>query len=431
MLQTHTVWRKSLRTVHTSGALFMDQQSAFKSRHFQADIIPLCVRWHLDHSRSYRELKDMMQERGLSIDHTTIYRWVQQYRPEQEKHNPSHLTATTTSWSVDDAYVKIKGVDTYLYRAVDPEGNLLHFLFRSMPDIEAAKRFFSKALNTPHTKRTKKTKAVRVITVAKIAAAVTPAGKAHIEYPPKMHEDQNHLKKALSAEEADIEYLPDVKLSQPSKPLTPSLWLAFALSGIVLLLGTVILYTLVPLRSPGSTSPVKTRTTPVPPSPSNTLSILPSPSNAQPSPTTRPPVPTPTPTVIDKPISYEAEASDNTLTGSALVITCSPCSGGERVGSLGVQPSKNVDGSLQFNHVNKNRAGTYTLTIYFTQGDPGNRTTYISVNGGSAITCQAASTGSWYTVATVSVTVSLNAGNNTIKLFNPSSNAPDIDRIVV
>ncbi|HEX3641390.1 MAG TPA: CBM35 domain-containing protein, partial [Ktedonobacteraceae bacterium] len=105
--------------------------------------------------------------------------------------------------------------------------------------------------------------------------------------------------------------------------------------------------------------------------------------------------------------------------------------GGERVGSLGVQPSKNVDGSLQFNHVNKNRAGTYTLMIYFTQGDPGNRTTYISVNGGSAITSQAASTGSWYTVATVSVTVSLNAGNNTIKVFNPSSNAPDIDRIVV
>jgi hypothetical protein len=129
-------------------------------------------------------------------------------------------------------------------------------------------------------------------------------------------------------------------------------------------------------------------------------------------------------------MSYEAEASDNTLTGSALVISCPPCSGGERVGSIGTEPSKKVNGSLQFNHVSKGLAGTYTLTLYFTQGDPGSRTAYISVNGGSAITCQAASTGSWYTVATVSVTVSLNAGNNTIEVFNPSSNAPDIDRII-
>jgi serine/threonine protein kinase len=162
----------------------------------------------------------------------------------------------------------------------------------------------------------------------------------------------------------------------------------------------------------------------------NTLNIQ-SPAQITTTPTAPFSVYTPPSTVLDTPISYEAEASDNTLTGSALVITCPPCSGGERVGSLGVQPSKNVDGSLQFNHVNKNRAGTYTLTIYFTQGDPGNRITYISVNGDSAITCQAASTGSWYTVATVSVTVSLNADNNTIEVFNPSSNAPDIDRIVV
>jgi beta-glucanase (GH16 family) len=99
------------------------------------------------------------------------------------------------------------------------------------------------------------------------------------------------------------------------------------------------------------------------------------------------PMPTSTPKQLPNllPRSYEAEASGNTLIGSALVISCQPCSGGERVGNLGGQPSKKVNGSLQFNRVGKNRAGTYILTLYFTQGDPGSRIVYISVNGSPAI----------------------------------------------
>jgi transposase, IS6 family len=75
----------------------MNQQNSFKWRHFEADIIVLCVRWYLRYSLSYRDLEEMMLERGLHVDHTTIYRWVQRYAPELDKRCRSHLKATTDS----------------------------------------------------------------------------------------------------------------------------------------------------------------------------------------------------------------------------------------------------------------------------------------------------------------------------------------------
>src|SRR5512142_1194139 len=126
----------------------MDQQSPFKWRHFEAEIILLCVRWYLRYALSYRDLEEMMRERGLHIDHTTIFRWVQQYAPELEKRCRPHLKATNDSWRVDETYIKIKKTWTYLYRAVDSQGNTLEFLLSSTRDAEAAKRFFVKALHS-------------------------------------------------------------------------------------------------------------------------------------------------------------------------------------------------------------------------------------------------------------------------------------------
>jgi transposase, IS6 family len=126
----------------------MSNQSPFKWRHFEAEIIVLCVRWYLRYSLSYRDLEEMMRERGLSVDHTTIYRWVQHYAPELEKRSRPHLKATNDSWRVDETYIKIKGTWTYLYRAVDSEGNTLEFLLSPTRDAQAAKRFFLKALHS-------------------------------------------------------------------------------------------------------------------------------------------------------------------------------------------------------------------------------------------------------------------------------------------
>jgi transposase, IS6 family len=129
----------------------MNSQSPFKWRHFEAEIILLCLRWYLRYALSYRDLEELMLERGISVDHTTIYRWVQRYAPELEKRCRPHLKATNDSWRVDETYVKIKGAWMYLYRAVDSQGDTLEFLLSPTRDAQAAKRFLSKTLTASHT----------------------------------------------------------------------------------------------------------------------------------------------------------------------------------------------------------------------------------------------------------------------------------------
>jgi len=106
----------------------MTEQQPFKWRHFQSDIILLCVRWYLRYALSYRDLEEMMAQRGLHVDPTTIYRWVQAYAPELEKRGRSHLKACNDSWRVDETSIKIRRIWVYLYRAVASEGNTLDFL---------------------------------------------------------------------------------------------------------------------------------------------------------------------------------------------------------------------------------------------------------------------------------------------------------------
>jgi transposase-like protein len=119
----------------------MDTSTPFKWRHFEAEIILLCVRWYLRYSLSYRDLEEMMRERGLSVDHSTIYRWVQCYAPEIDKRSRPHLKACNDSWKVDETSIKIRKTWMYLYRAVDSDGNTLEFLLSPTRDAEAAKRF--------------------------------------------------------------------------------------------------------------------------------------------------------------------------------------------------------------------------------------------------------------------------------------------------
>jgi transposase, IS6 family len=133
------------------GARIVTSASPFKWRHFEGQIILLCVRWYLRYCLSYRDLEEMMAERGLQVDHTTIYRWVQKYAPELEKRCKPHLKQTNGSWRVDETYIKVKGEWLYLYRAVDSAGSTLEFLFSENRDAQAAKRFFTKVLGASHT----------------------------------------------------------------------------------------------------------------------------------------------------------------------------------------------------------------------------------------------------------------------------------------
>src|SRR5205085_7164971 len=106
----------------------MNHQHPFKWRHFEAEIILLCVRWYLRYSLSYRDLEEMMEERGLQVDHTTIYRWVQHYAPALERRVPAQLQPTNDSWRVAETYIQGQGAGAYLYRAVDAAGNPLDFV---------------------------------------------------------------------------------------------------------------------------------------------------------------------------------------------------------------------------------------------------------------------------------------------------------------
>jgi len=124
--------------------------NSFKWKHYEGEIILLNVRWYLKYSLSYRNLKEMMIEREIQVDHGNIMRWVHQYSPEIERKIRKHLRPTNDSWRVDETYIKVKGKWKYLYRAVDSAGNTVDFMLNVKRNRNAAKRFFKKALSSNH-----------------------------------------------------------------------------------------------------------------------------------------------------------------------------------------------------------------------------------------------------------------------------------------
>ena len=125
-----------------------NRPALFKGRHFEAEIILLCVRWYLRFALSYRNLQEMMAERDLTVDHVTIWRWVQRYAPELNRRCRPELRITNRSWRVDETYLRVAAKWTYLYRAVDSTGAAIDFLLSARRDAVAAKRFFQEALRS-------------------------------------------------------------------------------------------------------------------------------------------------------------------------------------------------------------------------------------------------------------------------------------------
>ena len=127
-----------------------DRPSLFKGRHFEPEIIILCVRRYLRYALSLRNLEEIMAERNVHVDHVTIRRWIQRYAPELSRRCRRELRKTNGSWRVDETYLCMAGKWTYLYRAVDSAGDTIDFLLSPTRDAGAAKRFFQKALRSPN-----------------------------------------------------------------------------------------------------------------------------------------------------------------------------------------------------------------------------------------------------------------------------------------
>ncbi|WP_407664109.1 IS6 family transposase [Microvirga alba] len=141
-----------------------NNRNPFKGLQFTADIILWVVRWYLQFPISYRDLEHMLSDRGVKVDHTTLFRWIRAYAPELDKRVRPHLQMTNGSWRVDETYIRAKGQWIYLYGAVDARGQTIDFLLSPRRDAAAARRFFREALKQPHTVNP------RTITVDKGAA---------------------------------------------------------------------------------------------------------------------------------------------------------------------------------------------------------------------------------------------------------------------
>jgi len=117
----------------------------FKGSHFEREVIPWGVRWYVAYPISYRQLEEMMQERGVEVDHSTLNRWVVKYVPLLDERFRARKRPVGSSWRMDETYVRIKGVWKYLYRAVDKAGATVDFLLTANRDRKAALRFLRKA----------------------------------------------------------------------------------------------------------------------------------------------------------------------------------------------------------------------------------------------------------------------------------------------
>jgi IS6 family transposase len=129
----------------------MAVDNPFKWRQFEPELILLCVRWYLRYALSDRDREEMMRDRALSVDHTTIDRWVQRYAPEIDMRCRPFLRSTNDSYRIDETYVRVGGAWKYLYRGVDSNGDTLDFLLRAKRDRAAAIAFFRKTLGASHT----------------------------------------------------------------------------------------------------------------------------------------------------------------------------------------------------------------------------------------------------------------------------------------
>jgi transposase-like protein len=123
-------------------------RSAFAGFRFPPDLIVLAVRWYLRFGLSYRDVEELLAERGVEVDHVTVYRWVQRFTPLLAEAARPCRHAVGDRWQVDETYVKVAGRWRYVYRAIDQFGQVVDVFVSAHRDAKAARRFFQRAIGT-------------------------------------------------------------------------------------------------------------------------------------------------------------------------------------------------------------------------------------------------------------------------------------------
>lgn len=119
----------------------MPRKSPFKHHRFARGVILCAVRWYLRYPLSYQDVVDLLAERGITIDRSTVDRWVQKFSPELTKRTETHLRRASVDWHVDETHIRVGGKWRYLWRAVDANGQMIDFRLTARRDAKAAKTF--------------------------------------------------------------------------------------------------------------------------------------------------------------------------------------------------------------------------------------------------------------------------------------------------
>ncbi len=172
--------------------------SAFAGFRFPSEVIVVAVRWYLRYGLSYRDVEELLAERGVEVDHVTVYRWVQRFTPLLADAARFARHAPGDRWFVDETYVKVAGAWRYVYRAVDQHGQVIDVLVSKRRDTEAARRFFTSALSTLKVRPTEVV-TDRAAVYPRVLDELIPAAWHHIEQYEnnRIEADHSRLKQRL------------------------------------------------------------------------------------------------------------------------------------------------------------------------------------------------------------------------------------------
>jgi transposase-like protein len=170
--------------------------SAFAGFRFPAEVIVVAIRWYLRFNLSYRDVEELLLERGIEVDHVTVFRWVQRFAPLLADAARFTRNAPGDRWFVDETYIKVRGVWRYVYRAVDQHGQVIDVLVSARRDAEAARRFFHRALT------------VLKVTPAEVVTDAAPAYPAVLDelIPSAWHHVEQHANNPIEADHSRLKH---------------------------------------------------------------------------------------------------------------------------------------------------------------------------------------------------------------------------------